>query len=198
MTIEPYPPQAIRPVALNVRGLATQRHEVQWLVWKAAQVPGNILEIGTHQGATARALAMAFPNRLVYTVDNPDARLAPEQQHEVLRKEQIGHLARGLPNVRLLTPPVTYDNIGLVFIDGDHRYDAVKADTEQALKHARCVVWHDVIEDSAPWLGVYRYLLDSRLPVTRVEGTMLAYIDLPLLADSPLNRPPKKRATFGR
>jgi len=196
MNTVPYPEEARKPIALIDRGLATKMHEVQWLVWKAAQVPGNILEIGTHLGATARALALAFPGRMIHTVDDPRAVVQPEQQHEVLPERDIGRLIRGLPNVRQHRPPFDYrgTDIGLAFIDGDHSYEAVKRDTEAALKHARTIVWHDVFEWQHPWVGVFKYLSQSGLPVTRVEGTWLAYLDTPFLASSPLNRP----AIFGR
>lgn len=196
MNIVPYPEEARRPIALVNHGLATQLHEVQWLVWKAAQVPGNILEIGTHLGATARAMAMAFPTRMVHTVDDPRAVVHPEQQHEVLPEKDIGRLIRGLTNVRRHRPPFDYrgTDIGLAFIDGDHSFDAVKRDTEAALKHARTVVWHDVFEQPHPWVKVYEYLTKAGIPAIRVAGTNLAYYDTPFLAGSPLNKP----AIFGR
>lgn len=161
-------------------GLATSLFEVSWLIWKATQVPGNILEIGTYRGATTRALAIAFPHRTIFTVDDPFATLDPGQQHEVLPVQQIGALCVHLPNVVICRPPFNYSgrDIGLAFIDGDHRYNAVKADTDAALKNARCVVWHDVTDESPAWCGVTKMIEDNAIPAVRLSGTLLAYLDI--------------------
>jgi predicted O-methyltransferase YrrM len=66
----------------------------------------------------------------------------------------------------------------LVFVDGSHAYSYVKSDSERALALVRpggLVLWHDYAGPShSP--GVYQALneLAERLPLVRIEGTMLA------------------------
>jgi predicted O-methyltransferase YrrM len=66
----------------------------------------------------------------------------------------------------------------LVFVDGSHAYSYVKSDSERALALVRpggLVLWHDYSGPShSP--GVYQALneLAERLPLVRIEGTMLA------------------------
>jgi hypothetical protein len=65
-----------------------------------------------------------------------------------------------------------------VFVDGSHAYSYVKSDSERALALVRpggLVLWHDYSGPShSP--GVYQALneLAERLPLVRIEGTMLA------------------------
>jgi hypothetical protein len=80
-----------------------------------------------------------------------------------------------------------FGEIGFVFIDGDHSYEGVKADTELALQYlvARpeggMVVWHDVSETHPEWVGVLKYLEElaakfTAWQIVRIEGTWLAYL----------------------
>ena len=66
-----------------------------------------------------------------------------------------------------------------MFIDGSHSYDYVRNDTKKALEilaPGGVVLWHDFVPG---WPGVMEYLdeLGARLPLQRIEGTALVYLD---------------------
>jgi hypothetical protein len=91
---------------------------------------------------------------------------------------QQGHFSRDLPNVtHLRGDSGTFDYSKLarpfdvVFIDGDHRYAAVKADTqrvfEQLIGPRTVVAWHDAArQPSQPRWEVLAGLLDGLPPTT--------------------------------
>lgn len=109
-------------------------------------------EIGTWRGESAAAVAP-----LAATVATLN--LSPEQLRALHLPEtyigQHGHFSRALPNVEhLLGDSATYDYAALpggpfdvIFIDGDHRYPAVRTDTARVFAHLvgprTTVVWHD-------------------------------------------------------
>ena len=176
------------------------RWEIQWLLWKAAQTTGNILEVGVNLGVTTREFSHAFPSRHIFAVDwinpaGPVHLLEWQRGDSLQQQEKIGYCARALPNVvLLLQDSTTFDytgrDIGFVFIDGNHSFNGVKADTELALasfertRRPMTIAWHDYCAtQTEPHLyhrdDVGGYLDDSDLPIRWVEGTILAYLDLP-------------------
>ena len=188
MRTEPYPKEA-ESIQLYGDQWYTPDMDARWLLWKAVRCAGNILEIGTNEGETSRALASAFPDRRVWTVDFPGNPIIPDyQKDEVPTSDTIGRYCKDIPNVTLLIQDSktldysAFDKVGLVFIDGDHSVDGVKLDSELALAYfanggARpgCIVWHDY---GVAACGVTAYL-DSRadLELVRVSGTPLVYVD---------------------
>lgn len=192
MTEVAYPAEA-RQIKLMGRVRATLPIENQWFGWKARQCAGNLLEIGTHFGHTTRELACACHDRIVFTVDYTASAEAmhPDQRREMPTLQEIGIEARGLPNVFIsIQRSESFDyfrkNIGFVFIDGDHSYEGVRADTRTALAslvqepRALTLVWHDVYNHS--WVGVKRFLETemTALPVCALAETHVAYADLGL------------------
>ncbi len=175
----------------------TPRMDVQALIWLVRMTTGNLLEIGCNEGFTTQYLAQAFPSRIIYGVDSPVlSGIHPAQRIEVPRT--VGARARHLPNVRvvdgdfaLLNLSILQD-IGFVFIDGDHTYAGVKRDTEKVLRlmegrSGGIIAWHDYAsaeeEPNHPeWLRVGRYLraeLADKMDIYRVHRTTVAYTILP-------------------
>ena len=109
-------------------------------------------EIGTWRGESAAAVAPLAA--MVATLN-----LSPEQLRALRLSEvyigQHGHFSRSFPNVtHLLGDSATFDYAALpggpfdvIFIDGDHRYQAVRTDTARVFEHLvgprTAVVWHD-------------------------------------------------------
>jgi predicted O-methyltransferase YrrM len=123
----------------------------------------NVLEIGTYDGNTTLNLAANLPlDGRVTTIDLPvdwDKRFVydvPSNHWNVTDRQSIGIQYRGTAfesrirqvlgdsagvDWQALNPP-----FDLVFIDGCHYSEYVKADTQNALKNLRpggIVVWHD-------------------------------------------------------
>lgn len=111
---------------------------------------GRYLEIGTWRGESVANVAR-FASECV-TVSLPPERLREAGlSQEFVDAHQ--HFSRGLPNVKHVlhdSRTLDYASLGtfdLVFVDGDHSYEAVKIDTKNvfnALRDERSViVWHD-------------------------------------------------------
>jgi predicted O-methyltransferase YrrM len=108
-------------------------------------------EIGTWRGESAANVAQVAES--VYTLNLS----AAEMQTMGLPAryvEQHGFFSKDLPNVQhLYGNSATFDLAGLgqpfdlIFIDGDHHYEAVRTDTRRVFEHLihprTLVVWHD-------------------------------------------------------
>jgi len=140
-----------------------QRAEAQILVQLASQVEKDtvIVEIGSYRGRST--IALAFGSRAgnrnrVYSVDPHDefegvygGRFGPEDQAVLYRnisKSKVGDLVSiiSLPSADVARA-WSKSNIGLLWIDGDHRYEAVRADFNawsRYLLPEAVVAFHDV------------------------------------------------------
>jgi predicted O-methyltransferase YrrM len=145
--------------------------------------PKRFLEIGCHRGATMLLLSEAMPNCRIVGCDPGDHVLPFEQnavqRGEYLRQEQIGELVkhRGVAIYRV--PFSELPNIGkfdAVFIDGDHRANAVKHDISKALallEPAGFIALHDCGNPVTP--DVESVLRESPVDFIRVEDSWIAY-----------------------
>lgn len=174
-------------------GSKTNPMDTRWLLWKAAQFQGSVLEIGCHRGHTTYELAMANPRRHVWAVDwAENTRLKDWQLCDLLPPSELCERARYLPNVNLLVLDSQYldysqlSGLSFVYIDGDHSLEGVKVDTELALAyfarspksgHPACIVWHDYAEDGPFGVGPY---LRTRtdLDLIRVKNSTLVYMEI--------------------
>jgi predicted O-methyltransferase YrrM len=148
-----------------------------------------VFEIGTFEGRTTLNMALnCAPEGEVYTIDLPsdDVRTKYERAYPNegnARKIPVGgyfhnHLESG--KIKQLWGDSAshdferyYGKVDLVLIDGDHSYEYVKSDSEQALRmiNSRGVVaWHDY---DGSWRGVASYLreLASTRELCHIEGT---------------------------
>jgi len=165
----------------------------------AHAAPGSeIIEIGTFDGRTALNFAVNAPGRTaVVTLDLPagatTAYAIEEAERSLADKPQAGARLRTCrPSLRDYAARVQqvhgdsarYDwsshagRAGLVFVDGSHAYDYVRADTDTAFRLAMpqaMVLWHDY----GVWPGVTRALEElerSRsLGLRQIRGTSLVF-----------------------
>lgn len=189
----------------------TALHEGQALCHLARSTDGAILEMGCNEGRTTFDLATTNPDKLVLAVDysGEDDTLCREQKYEKPARERIGHHARHLPNVKVFHAKSMHlpldrgevddaltayhannvclkTGIRFFFVDGDHAYAGVKADTEHVLAYLRrlggpaMIAWHDVYDNGLAWIGVHDYLRHEILPsfpeLRRVNRTCLAVL----------------------
>jgi predicted O-methyltransferase YrrM len=108
------------------RGIIRQGFDEAALLWKTVKATGgDILEIGRNQGGSTALLAAAGIDRAVYSIDVRDRTHAAVR--DFLEQPQIKprvHLL--LADSRQALPGRTF---GLLFIDGDHSFEGVLADT---------------------------------------------------------------------
>lgn len=107
------------------RGIIAQGFDEAALLWKATRATaGDILEIGRKRAGSTVLLAAAGPERMIYSLD---LRLRPNPLcKEYL--ERLGNRERvqlRVANSRESLPGLHY---GLLFIDGDHSFEGVRAD----------------------------------------------------------------------
>lgn len=187
--------QTVRPFAFRDGGsLPTDLLLLRAL---ARRIQGcRYFEIGTWRGESAANVAEVATS--VHTLNLS----AAEMRSMGLRERYIelhGFFSKPLPNVTHihgnsatfdLAPLGTFD---VVFIDGDHRYEAVRTDTRRVFEHLvgsnTVVVWHDASrQPGQPRWEVLAGILDG-LPATatghlvQVENTLCAlYSPIPLPA----------------
>ena len=166
----------------------------------ARQKPGcRYFEIGTWRGESAANVAAVAAE--VYTLNLSAAELRGLGLSERYI-ELHGYFSRPLPNVRHLHGnSATFDlaaqgHFDLIFIDGDHHYEAVRTDTRRVFEHLvgpeTVVVWHDASrQPGQPRWEVLAGILDG-LPaaapgqLTQVGNTLCAlYSPRPLPASAP-------------
>jgi hypothetical protein len=157
-------------------------------------------EIGTWRGESAANVAAVAAT--VHTLN-----LAAEEMRVLGQSERYielhGFFSRSLPNVQHLHGnSATFDLAGLgqqfdlIFIDGDHHYEAVRTDTRRVFEHLvhprTLVVWHDTArQPGQPRWEVLAGIM-AGLPagaggqLVQVENTLCAlYSPTPLVAHPP-------------
>jgi hypothetical protein len=112
----------------------------------------TILEVGTSCGWTSMHLAMNT-EAFVFTLDIEDKPKAYAGEPCETRISQLLTTAPKFANARAGC------RLDMVFIDGDHSYEGIKADTEAALRlNPKVVAWHDY--SNADFPGVAKYLVE--------------------------------------
>lgn len=134
------------------------RLDLQLLAKYASRTPRDsiFLEIGTHVGDSAIVLSDHAPWAHVYTIDN-GTRWLWEKPHSNLKDYGDYLLAKfeGRPIFFILGDSHSKDHYGvgwvdLLFIDGDHDYEAVMLDLEcwaDRIKPEGYLVFHDYVPD---------------------------------------------------
>jgi hypothetical protein len=149
-----------------------------------SMVKGDIVEIGCSRGMTTKSLALAFPDRTIHAVDWTDPKCLANSTQIADKPKVIAELARSYSNVKVYdtdSKAFSYpDGVGAVFIDAEHTYEAIKADSERAWGYAKkqplLIIWHDV--HSPCFEGPTRYLEEcvaQGRKINFVNNTMLAF-----------------------
>lgn len=122
-------------VAVEERPAAQQKPDelARFGLWVISKRYWDILEIGTHSGGTAWFLSVIGANVTAIDLDLSHA----------IKATGVTFVQA---DSREYVPPSTYD---LVFIDGDHSYNAVKLDWERFRRFVRphgAVAFHDIVQ----------------------------------------------------
>ena len=164
------PPNDLVPVCTLARAIDARR----------------ILEVGTYNGAGAINLALACPEATVTTYDvRPEAgeliaSVEPAIQRRIERR--VANFA--LDGARLRAEP-GYD---FVFIDGDHKFGAVAADSALAFERIApggIIAWHDYRHVGHEWLSCENLVpevlngLAEKHAIRQLRGTTVAVLRWP-------------------
>ena len=129
----------------------------------------RVIEIGVYMGGTLRAWQAVLPeNSLIVAIDrsfNPyDHRteLPTHLSTETIMIESDSQDPNTLRQVSQLLP----DGADVLWIDGGHAYDEVKADFDNYREFVRrggLIAFHDIAEcPTQPWVGVRKFWLELR------------------------------------
>lgn len=149
--------------------------------------PRRVMEIGTFTGETTWTMAHNLPlSSEILTLDLP-----PDEIPANFQRYVAGEAFQGTPEAKQInqlygwserfdfTP--YYGTIDLIFIDGDHTYDAVRNDTAQALKLVKpggIVIWDDYrylpCHEGCRGVSDYLHSVVSEMPVKQLTATRLA------------------------
>lgn len=140
--------QMVIPTLPGTESLTVFALETQLLIAAARIVKAeSILEIGTSLGYTSLHLAMNT-NAVIETVD-------------IEKKPAVFDGTKWEPQIcRVISASsdLLPDPTDMVFIDADHSYEAVKQDTEFAVKcDPKVIAWHDY--ENPFEIGVKKYIL---------------------------------------
>lgn len=127
-----------------------------------------IVQIGAYIGASTIAMLESKPDAFIFSVDVKPWR---EERHNIIDAGlDVSRVVRVLGDSSQIDWPYPID---LLYIDGDHRYDGVKADCEAWLEKVNgYVLFHDYIPVRAPLKNqVYQVVTEVlfRLPSFQAE-----------------------------
>jgi len=151
----------------------------------------RVFEFGTYKGVSTTQIALNLPpDGHVFTLDLPpekisgalrvekatERRLAAEPGKGDLVPDELRSKVTFLHADSAAFDPSPYaGSMDLVFVDGAHSYDYVRNDTAKGLSLLReggLIAWHDCAPNHK---DVVRSLKKSKLPITLVRGTALAF-----------------------
>lgn len=174
------------------RQFGVRYSELVYLAFLAQRKPGmRIFEFGTGAGRTTLNMALNLaPDGQIITLDLPDQEVLPDnlviasQKPELDNKKRavwLDERSKHLPITALRGDSTTMDlqpyyrTMDLVFVDGNHSLDGVKADTRNAfamLKDAGgIIVWHDYWNPSTPAVNSFLNELSAQHALYLLDDT---------------------------
>ena len=114
----------------------------------------DILEIGTYLGHTTENIAKNNPNSSILTIDvcKDLCQHLLYQNNEILDRAESGKQITSSNITKKLIASDNFFNTNTkmfdaIFVDGDHSFEQVKKDSENALKFLKengVIIWHDI------------------------------------------------------
>lgn len=161
--------------------------EAETLYSYAKKLPDDsiILEIGTWKGGSAQIIGMARRRKKgkIFTVDNfrtdifPGGRESVGDVIERLRISKIKNLTLVVGESDIFAQNWKEGMIDLLFIDGDHRYEGIKADISNWVPHVKrdgIVLFHDYDSHTEVTKAIHE-AIESKLvePIKKVGSVLV-------------------------
>lgn len=140
----------VRSIAGTEGSSLTAERELEFIL-KSIPEKGTLIEVGTFHGASAAWMARKRPDITIISVDPFPGRNENDGDRDMWMRN-----AKGVPNMKLFVGTLGEFHVhgrdkllghrpaDVVFIDGDHRYDSVLSDLEEAEKlQPGCIMGHD-------------------------------------------------------
>jgi len=117
----------------------------------------KVLEIGTFRGATAAAIAMAFPEATVYTVDLPEPETAVFNAQSrsltgcAIKETGVTNVVQKWMDSKNLAELAQDGPFDFIFVDGDHSEEGVFGDLVRSaslLASTGLMMAHDYTDES--------------------------------------------------
>lgn len=116
------------------------------------------------------------------------------QMHELLDESQSGIMIRSKNVTKLIIDSDSFfkstnDTWNVIFLDGDHSYNQVKKDTENALLHLETnglIIWHDIYNKDRlcakcncepSFNDVREYLESLPIVINKIERSWVGYYE---------------------
>ncbi len=140
--------------------------------------PGNLLEVGSFRGYTARLLAENTPAEcVVHTLD-----IVPDHGEAYINTPLEGRIKRHFGSLQNSIPDsLIGQQFDFIFLDADHKQEAVESDTKSLLPMLAAggaMFWHDYADWGwiSEWNRVPEVLsgLSKQFPILSIAGTALA------------------------
>lgn len=148
--------------------------------------PDSILEIGTFIGIGTLILRILNPDARIVTVDN--RAMLPAADNNTY---PVGFIAllNQCKHHQLVECSATMEpsEFQMVFIDGDHSYEAVKHDSDLALKcvglhngEIRSIVWHDYAPATSGVIAAVNEFCgaDNRITLNKLPDSGTVWVDV--------------------
>jgi cephalosporin hydroxylase len=164
----PLPPERLAAIAIEEREAVQKPTELTGLLTLVAELePRRVIEIGTYHGGTLWAFCqLATPDAVLVSIDLPGGEFGGGYDGEIERRfhnfcrhdQRVVTLpldSRDPDTVERAKAALGGDPADLLFIDGDHNYEGVKADFEMyspLVRPGGMIVFHDILPDS-DWEG---------------------------------------------
>jgi hypothetical protein len=181
-----------RKIAVVSNGTLTPVNDLKIIYRTASSIkPGTILEIGTFLGWATVGLFVNAIYADVYTIDihkEMGKKVPGYQKFEVLPKDKVGQAFKDkIPGIHQILGDSrnaeTYSllkgkTVDLVFIDGNHSFEAVLRDTRNVLRFVRkksIIFWHDFNEVTGVKKALNELVCADRLKIYHIDKTWLAF-----------------------
>lgn len=144
----------------------------------------TIVEIGTWKGKSAAIMGAACrgTKRKVFTIDNfrtdiyPQGRIFEKEVREYFARDKVEHVVLLVGDSANFALKWRRKPIDMIFIDGEHKYEAVKADIENWLPHIKkegFMLFHDYDSHEGVKPAVDEAIGKGLLEKVKQEGTLL-------------------------